>query len=126
MSGYAIKRIDEMEARHEGLLKLAGAELGVEAFGIQVLDLPGGFGDYPAHDHSADGQEELYVVMRGTAEFEIDGERVSAGAGGMVRVDPTSQRKLVPGPDGARILAIGCARGAAYERPDDFRLAVRA
>ncbi len=125
MSSYSAKAIDEMQALHHGSVKLAGAELGVESFGMQVLDFPAGFSEYPEHDHAEDGQEEVYVVLRGGGEFEIEEDRVPIDAGRMVRISPSSRRKLHPGPDGVRVLAIGCTPGAAYERPQDFRLAVR-
>ena len=125
MSGYTVKTIDEMESLHHGAVKLAGAELGVESFGIQLLDFPAGFSEYPEHDHAGDGQEEVYVVLDGSGEFEIDGVRVPIEAGQMIRIDPPCTRKLWPGADGTRILAIGCASGGAYERPPHFRLAVR-
>lgn len=126
MGDYTVKAIEELESIHHGAVKLAGAELGIQAFGMQVLDFPGGFTDYPAHDHSEDGQEEVYVLLRGSAEFEIDRERVALGAGQLVRIAPASMRKVLPGPDGVRILAIGCAGDRPYERPDDFCLEVRA
>lgn len=126
MSEYSVKAIDELEAIHGGAVKLAGAELGTRSFGMQVLDLPAGFCDYPEHDHSGDGQEEVYVLLRGAAEFHIDGERTIVGAGELVRVAPAATRKLVPGPHGARILAIGCAGDRPYQRPEAFRLEVRA
>lgn len=119
---YTVKQIDGLRAIHHGAVKLAAAELGVESFGLQVLDFPAGFDGYPEHDHAADGQEEVYVVLRGSADFAIDGERVAVGAGEMLRVDPYARRRLDPGPDGVRILAIGCAPGGAYARPQDFRL----
>jgi len=42
-----------------------------------------------------------------------------------VRVAAGCKRRLQTRDDGARILAIGCASGAPYERPEDFRLEVR-
>ena len=122
MSAHTIRSIDELPAIHHGIVRLAGAELGIESFGLQVLDLPAGFADYPAHDHSADGQEEVYVLLKGSAELEIDGERVPAVAGQIVRVSPTAVRDVTPGPDGVRILAIGCSADQPYERPQGFRL----
>jgi mannose-6-phosphate isomerase-like protein (cupin superfamily) len=74
MSRYTVKAIDELPSIHGGVVKLAGAELGVQSFGLQVLDLPAAFAHYPEHDHSEDGQEEVYVVLRGSAEFTVDGE----------------------------------------------------
>ena len=121
MDGFTKRRIDELSAINHGAVKLAGDELGVRSFGLQVLDLPAEFADYPAHDHAHDGQEEVYVVLEGAAEFEIAGECVQAAAGTLVRVEPKSRRKLVPGPDGVRVLAIGCAPGGTYERPEAFR-----
>jgi mannose-6-phosphate isomerase-like protein (cupin superfamily) len=126
MSGYAVKTIDELEAIHHGAVKLAGAELGVRSFGMQVLDFPAGFDAYPEHDHAADGQEEVYVVLRGSAEFVIDGEATNVSAGQMVRVDPGVRRTLTPGSEGVRLLAIGSCTEGAYERPDDFQLKARA
>lgn len=123
---YTMKTIDELESIHYGAVKLAGDELGIQSFGMQVLDFPAGFRDYPEHDHAEDGQEEVYVVLRGGADFSVDGETVSVSPGQMLKVDATSKRRLEPGQDGVRILAIGCAPGAVYERPEAFRSAVRA
>ena len=66
---YTVKTIDELESIHHGAVKLAGAELGIRSFGMQVLDFPAGFTDYPEHDHAEDGQEEVYVVLRGRSRF---------------------------------------------------------
>jgi mannose-6-phosphate isomerase-like protein (cupin superfamily) len=126
MNGFTLKRIDELASINHGAVKLAGDELGVQSFGLQVLDLPAGFTGYPEHDHAHDHQEEVYVVLSGSAEFTVAGEEIQADAGSLVRVEPDSKRKLVPGRHGVRILAIGCARGGDYERPDAFRVAARA
>jgi quercetin dioxygenase-like cupin family protein len=121
MDGFVVKTIDEMEAINDGSTRLAGAELGVESFGMQVFDFPAGFSGYPEHDHSVEGQEEIYVVLRGSAEFEIDGESVSLDRERMLRVDAGARRRLVPGPEGVRILVVGSTPGKPYERPDAFR-----
>ena len=75
MSDYAVRRIDEMDAALFGSFKRARAELGVESFGMQVIDLPPSFDGYPAHDHTHDGQEEVFVALRGSGELDVDGER---------------------------------------------------
>lgn len=54
MSDYAVKEIDSMEAVYLGAFKRARAELGVESFGMAVIDLPPNFDQYPEHDHSHD------------------------------------------------------------------------
>lgn len=114
MADYAVKRIDEMEAIVRGSFKKARAELGVSSFGIQVIDMPPNVDAYPEHDHSQDGQEEVYVAMRGGGEIEIDGERHPIDAETMVRVSAGTKRKLYPGDEGMRVLVIGGVPGEAY------------
>jgi mannose-6-phosphate isomerase-like protein (cupin superfamily) len=126
MAAGTIKRIDELASIHHGAVKLAGDELGVQSFGLQVMDFPAGFADYPEHDHSHDGQEEVYVVLEGSAEFEVGGKRMLADAGTLLRVDPESRRKLTAGPSGVRVLAIGCTPDGGYTRPEAFRVAAHA
>ena len=72
MAAYAIKNIDEMEATWGGAFKLARAELGIDAFGLQVIDMPPNIDRFPEHDHAEDGQQEVYVPVSGSAEIEID------------------------------------------------------
>jgi mannose-6-phosphate isomerase-like protein (cupin superfamily) len=122
MGEFKLKRIDELASINRGAMKLAGDELCVQSFGLQVLDLPPDFADYPEHDHAHDQQEEVYVVLEGSAEFEVAGEHVGADAGSMLWVGPESKRRLVPGPYGVRILAIGCTPSGNYQRPDSFRV----
>jgi mannose-6-phosphate isomerase-like protein (cupin superfamily) len=122
LDGFTVKRIDAMEAVNDGTTKLAGAELGVESFGIQVFDFPAGFADYPEHDHADERMEEVYVVLSGSAEFEVDGERVSLDGDRMLSVAAETKRRLVPGPDGVRLLVIGSPAGKPYERPAGLRL----
>ena len=114
MADYAVRRIDEMEAIVRGSFKKARAELGVSSFGIQVIDMPPNVDAYPEHDHSQDGQEEVYVAMSGGGEIEIDGERHPLDPETMVRVSAGTKRKLYPGDEGMRVLVIGGVPGEAY------------
>ena len=117
MSDYTVRRIGEMDAYYLGAMKRARAELGVTSFGIQVMDLPPNLEAYPEHDHSESGQEEVFVTLRGSGEIELDGERVPLDPETMVRVGPGVRRKLWPGPEGMRVLALGGTPGAVYEIP---------
>ena len=118
MADYSVKRIDEMEGAFLGAFKRARAELGVEAFGMQVIDLPPNLEQFPEHDHAHDGQEEVYVVMRGRGELDVDGERVTIDPDTIVRVGPTAKRKIYTGDEGMRVLALGGVPGKAYEPPE--------
>ena len=115
MADYTAKRIDELEAIYGGGFKRARAALGVESFGMQVIDLPPNADQHPEHDHAESGMEEVYLLLRGSGEIEIDGERVPLDAETLVRVGPPARRKLWAGPDGMRVLALGGVPGQAYE-----------
>jgi uncharacterized cupin superfamily protein len=118
MADYAVRRIDDMEAIVYGTFKKARAELGVTSFGIQVIDFPPNVDGYPEHDHSQDGQEEVYVTMRGEGEIDIEGERIALDPETMVRVSAGTKRKLYPGDSGMRVLVVGGVPGQAYSVRD--------
>ena len=122
MSTHAVKRIDEMEAVFGGAFKRARAELGVESFGMQIIDMPPNYENYPEHDHAQDGQEEVYVTISGSGELEIEGERFPLDPDHVARVGPGVKRKVWPGDSGIRVLVLGGKAGEAYEAPDITRL----
>jgi uncharacterized cupin superfamily protein len=123
MSDHTRRPIEQMASLHHGAVRLAAAELGLESFGMQLLDLPPGFAGYPEHDHAEDGMEEAYVVLAGAGTFVIDGEPVAIDPSVMLRIGPGARRRLEPGPDGVRVLAVGCTAGRPYARPLSFQLA---
>ena len=122
MAGYAVKKIDDMEGIYRGAFKRARAELGVESFGMQVIDMPPNYENYPEHDHNHDNQEEVFLALRGGGEIEIAGERFPLDADHMARVAPDVKRKVWPGPDGVRLLVLGGVPGQAYEAADITKL----
>ncbi len=115
MADYTAKRIDDMEAAYGGGFVKARAELGVTAFGMQVIQLPPNYTDYPEHDHAESGQEEVFLAIGGSGWMDIEGERVDLDGATFVRVGPAAKRKIYSGPDGLRVLAIGGAPGEAYK-----------
>jgi len=117
MGEYAVKKIDDMEAVFLGAFKRARAELGVESFGLQVIDMPPNYENYPEHDHAEDGQEEVFLAIRGGGEIEIGGERFPLDPEHMARVASGTMRKVWPGPEGIRMVIVGGVPGAVYEAP---------
>ena len=75
---YTIKRIDEFEemgGSGGATWRLARKTLGAEAFGFNVVDIEAG-GEIPAHDHTGDDQEEVFVILEGDLDGseELQGE----------------------------------------------------
>ena len=107
----------------------AAAALDVTAFGLSIVDLEPGADTYPEHDHSEEGiggrmfaqrpqqlgQEEVYFALRGSGTVEAEGESHPLDADHAVRVGPDVVRKVVPGPEGLRLLAVGGRPGQPYE-----------
>jgi|HubBroStandDraft_3_1064219.scaffolds.fasta_scaffold57695_2 mannose-6-phosphate isomerase-like protein (cupin superfamily) len=115
MSDYTAKHIKDMEAAFGGGFVKARAELGVTSFGMQVIQMPPNYEDYPLHDHAESGQEEVFFAIGGSGWIEIEGERVALDPDVFVRVGPAPKRKVFSGPEGLRMVALGAAPGKVYE-----------
>jgi hypothetical protein len=64
------------------------------------------------HDEQSSGQQELYVVLEGEADFELAGEQVPTTRGTVIAVtDPTVKRRAVARTAGTMLLAIGAGEG---------------
>jgi tetratricopeptide (TPR) repeat protein len=90
----------------------------ITSFGVQGFRAPQGVVVINEHNESflgEAGQEELYIVMNGAANFEIDGESFEAPAGSLVLVRPAAQRKATAKDDATTILVVGGTPGKAYE-----------
>lgn len=70
----------------------------------------------------ADKQEELYVVVQGSATFTLGGDEVEAPQGTVVLVQPETTRKAVATSDETVVLAVGGRRGEAYRLPPGAEL----
>jgi mannose-6-phosphate isomerase-like protein (cupin superfamily) len=125
MADVTAKRFDEMEAALGGVFVRARAELGVTAFGMQVINLPPHFDEpYAAHAHEGmppemafanHGQEEVYVPLRGRATLVAGAERWELEPGMAVRVGAAQMRNIVTGEEPFQMLALGGRPGHPYE-----------
>ena len=88
--GYALAHLDDLGDRY-GFRKIRRG-LGVTAFGANAICLPP---SYETGRHFHDEQEELYFVHSGRVVFEFgDGSTHELGPGSVVRVDPSTVRKI--------------------------------
>ncbi|MBD0329910.1 MAG: cupin domain-containing protein [Thermoleophilia bacterium] len=106
---YKLVNADEVEAQR-GIFKALTRLLGVEAFGINMVELaPGAAG--LEHDHAGDRQEEVYVPLRGRGSLRVDGEVLDLEPGVIAFVSPESTRQLVASSEqGFTFVAVGGAR----------------
>ncbi|HEX2304460.1 MAG TPA: cupin domain-containing protein [Gaiella sp.] len=100
----------EMEAR------FARSALGGETLGLSLVKLAPGFRIPFGHKHS--GQEEVYVVLRGSARVKVEDEFVQLGERDAIRFEKDTMRAVEAGPDGVEYLAFG-----AGDDPRDAEIA---
>jgi mannose-6-phosphate isomerase-like protein (cupin superfamily) len=116
MADVTAVAFEEMEPIYDGLARRARAALGVTSFGMQVMTLPPDWDGYPDHHHDARmadaNQEEVYIPLAGSATLFAGEERVALRPGVMVRVGPEQRRRIVPGPEGVRFVALGGVPGS--------------
>ena len=120
MNDFAKKEINEIDfykGEHAipGIkFRTVGKELGVTAWGMNVIEIEAGCLAYPEHDHVKDGQEEVYVVLRGSATFQVGEQKIVLKESDLIRVGPAIKRKIVSGEKGVTVLALGATPGKAY------------
>jgi hypothetical protein len=85
MSGYAVAQIDEIDEIDDGrvLSRPVRFHFGITSFGVNAFTAHQ-VGDRLINEHDEsqehDLQEELYLVQRGRATFELDGERAHSSS----------------------------------------------
>ena len=83
--------------------------LGVEAFGVNVIVMPGG---YTGFHHYHDEQDELYFVHAGRASVALPGESRELGPGGLCHVESTTPRQITSvGDEPLVMLVVGAKDG---------------
>jgi hypothetical protein len=119
MSGYAVAHLDQIDEMDDGRCpwRPVRHHFGITAFGVNAWT-GREVGDRIINEHDEaepDGNEELYVVLRGRAVFELDGDRVVAPAGTFVFAPPDVNRTAFAEEAGTTIVALGGTPGKSYE-----------
>ena len=117
MPDITVKSVEQFDSPNGGGFCRARAGLGVSAFGMQVEHFPPNFEHFPEHDHTADGQEEVYTALSGAATLHAGGERYEIVPGTFARVGPGVTRRITTGDKPVQLLAIGGTPGQPYVAP---------
>ncbi len=110
---WQVARVDDIAPRGRGFA--VREHLGIHSFGMNAFRADEDGVLINEHDEAGSGQEEVYVVLDGTATFEIDGETIEAPTGTFVAVRPEARRKAT---GDATILALGGKPGEAFQGID--------
>jgi hypothetical protein len=126
MSRYAVAHLDEIDEISDGRTpsRPIRYHFGITSFGINAwTGREAGDRIINEHDEADEGdqQEELYLVQRGHASFELDGQRIEAPAGTMVFACPGVKRTAFAAEPGTTVIALGGTPGKAYV-PSGFEI----
>ena len=119
MAAYAVAHVDEIEEFDDAgcHYRPIRHHLGITAFGATVWTAHAA-GDLVINEHDEDdptADQELFLVLRGHAVFELDGDRVDAPAGTLVFAPPHTKRSATATEDGTTVIALEGTPGQAYE-----------
>src|SRR2546421_6249131 len=118
MDGYAVAHVDDIEELDDGRAPMRAVrhQFGITSFGVNAwIAREAGARIINEHDESEDSNEELYLVLRGRASFEVDGEQFDAPAGTFVFVRPGVKRTAFGEEPDTTIIAVGGVPGKPYE-----------
>ena len=119
MAAVAVAHLDEIDefADAGSHYRPIRHHLGITAFGVTAWTAHAA-GDVVINEHDEGdptADEELFLVLRGHAVFDIDGDRVDAPVGTLVFAPPRTRRTASAVEDGTTILAVEGTPGAGYE-----------
>ena len=113
MTGFTIVHIDDFE-RPFPMWALARKSLGLQSFGMNVVELPPGE-TIPEHTEVESDQEEVFIILSGDATMVIDGVDHPAPAGTFARLDPEPSRTVVNRSEAdATLLIVSAPRTSGY------------
>ena len=118
MIGYDVATLDELDrypVAHGLEWRPVRRRFDIRSFGCNAYTAAK-VGDWIVEEHTeGSGHQELYVVVRGRARFNLDGEDVDAPAGTLVYLhDHTVKRVAVAEEEGTAVLAFGAKPGVAF------------
>jgi mannose-6-phosphate isomerase-like protein (cupin superfamily) len=112
MANYTVKNLKDVANMAEkfgmgnGLeARFAAGSLELSNFGLSYQRLEPNFRIPFGHKHGE--QEEVYVILSGSARVKVDDEIVELKQWDAIRVPGTVTRNFEGGPEGAELLAIG-------------------
>jgi quercetin dioxygenase-like cupin family protein len=79
--------------------------LGLQKSGMSYFRLGPDYTLPFGHTHSE--QEEIYLVVSGTARVKLDEEELELGELDAIRIPPGTMRGMAAGPEGAELVAFG-------------------
>ncbi len=118
MTRYSVVDIEALEGEGPGgAVRKLRRELGATAFGFNHFRLPPD-ATGREHDHADDGQEEVYVVLKGSGVMRVDDDEIELRPGIVVRVEGLATRVPIAGGEGLEFVTFGAPVEGRYVPPE--------
>jgi uncharacterized cupin superfamily protein len=111
----SVKFAHRDECETTGNWRLVRRTLGLQSFGINLVDIAPGE-QIPEHDETGRDQEEVFYIVSGSPTLVIDGEEHPTRPGFFARLDPEHVRTVRnDGEEPASVLITSAPRSSGYE-----------
>ena len=90
---------------------------GIQGFGVNAITRSKGQWLTKMHDESDTGQQELFIIMEGKAQFIVAGQKVIAPEGTIISVEPGVMRAADALKTPTTMLIIGAPPDKKYQPP---------
>jgi mannose-6-phosphate isomerase-like protein (cupin superfamily) len=116
VADVTVATFEEMEPIYEGLARRGTGDPRCQRVGDAADDAASELGRVPNHRHDWESldpnQEEVYAPIEGSGVLHAEGETFELRPGMMARVGPEQLRRIVPGDEGIRFIALGGSPGS--------------
>lgn len=110
----AFDKVHRDDFETNGNWALARRSLGVNAFGINLVQIDAGE-RIPEHDEIDRDQEEVFIILSGSPAMVIDGDEYPVSPGTYIRLDPEHKRTVENiGETPCEVLIVSAPRTSGY------------
>jgi tetratricopeptide (TPR) repeat protein len=119
LNGFEVAHLDEIDEQADGrcLFRPVRHYFGITGFGVTAWTAAAA-GDLIIDEHDPDdptSDEELFLVVRGHATFELNGAEIDAPTGTLIFAPPRAKRTAFATEPSTTIMAIEGTPGQAYD-----------
>lgn len=110
----AFDKVHRDDFETNGNWALARRSLGVQSFGINLVQIDAGE-RIPEHDEIDRDQEEVFIILSGSPAMVIDGDEYPVEPGTYIRLDPEHKRTVENiGETPCEVLIVSAPRTSGY------------
>lgn len=115
--GWSVAQLSEIGPRKDNWplsIRSIGYHMGITSFGVNGKSVDKDESLTPEHTEVDSKQEELFIIISGSAEFRLDGKTQVLKTGSLLAIEPQVMRSAKALEDNTTMLIIGGQPGKAF------------